>query len=99
MVIVGSAFWWPTAAARRRCRNWRVDACPGADVLWHEISMLISCQSTSAPGQASTRQFRHRRRAAAVGHQKAEPTITIQPADHRKTRPTEDFYFGTFGHI
>jgi hypothetical protein len=37
------------------------------------------------------------RRAAAVGHQKTEFTITIRPADHRKIRPTEDFYFGTFG--
>ena len=42
-------------------------------------------------------QSRHSRRAAAVGHQKTEFTITIRPADHRKIRPTEDFYFGTFG--
>ena len=46
-------------------------------------SMPISCQSTSAPGPASTRQFRHSRRATAVGHPKTEATITIQPADHR----------------
>ena len=62
-------------------------------------SMPILCRSTSAPEPASTRQSRHSRRAAAVGHQKTEPTITIHSADHRKTRPTEDFYFGTFGEI
>jgi len=46
-------------------------------------SMPILCRSTSAPEPASTRQSRHSRRAAAVGHPKTEPTITIQPADHR----------------
>ena len=33
MAIVGSIFGWPTAAARRLCRDWRVDAGSGADVL------------------------------------------------------------------
>src|SRR4029079_3488211 len=40
MVIVGSVFRWPTAAARRLCRDWRVDAGSGAEVLRHKICML-----------------------------------------------------------
>ena len=40
MVIVGSVFWWPTAAARRLCRDGRVDAGLGVDVLRHEIGVL-----------------------------------------------------------
>ena len=40
VVIRNSIFGWPTAAARRLCRDWRVDGSFGADVLWHEIGML-----------------------------------------------------------
>src|SRR5271157_972841 len=40
-VVIGfSIFGWPAAAARRLCRDWRVDAGFGADVLGHEIGML-----------------------------------------------------------
>ncbi len=35
-----SSFWWPTAAAPRLCRDWRVNQGFGADVLRHEIGML-----------------------------------------------------------
>ena len=40
MVIGVSIFGRATAAARRLCRDWRVDAGLGTDVLGHEISML-----------------------------------------------------------
>ena len=39
-VTRSSIFGWATAAARRLCRDWRVDAGSGADVLRHEIGML-----------------------------------------------------------
>jgi hypothetical protein len=51
----------------------------------------ISCQSTSAPKPASTRQSRHNRRAAAVDHQKMDCPITTTPADHRKPPQLRNF--------
>jgi putative transposase len=50
-VIVGSIFQWPTAAARRLCRDWRVDGGFGADVLRHEIGVL----SQSVPADEGSR--------------------------------------------
>jgi hypothetical protein len=46
-MIWGSIFGWPTAAARRLCRDWRVNDGLGADVLWHEIGMLAQALTRS----------------------------------------------------
>jgi len=46
-MIWGSIFGWSTAAARRLCRDWRVNGGLGADVLWHEIGMLAQAVTRS----------------------------------------------------
>ena len=97
----GVRFWRPrcrhgiarSAASPRRSHPDRRIKLPAA------TACRSHARARPLQGKHQLAEFRHSRRAAAVGHQKAEPTITIQPADHRKTLPTEDFYFGTFGHI
>jgi hypothetical protein len=46
-MIWGSILGWPTAAARRLCRGWRVNDGLGADVLRHEIAMLAQAVTRS----------------------------------------------------
>jgi hypothetical protein len=53
----GLRFWEPTATARRRCWDWRIDEGFGANVLRHEIGVLA---------QARLRNERARKKSSRI---------------------------------